>query len=316
MSAAASFFPCPLDRRGAGVAANAAQAAADSGTPSGAVPRRPLEDGAAPARSAREVSLASAASVLDAVGVVPDHIAMMSAAAAGDAESVRCWLDGDVDVDGRDTLGQTALMYACNAGHVACARELLDAGADVSLRDWGGETAASIAQRRGDQAMTRLLMRARSAELFAEIDEAGFAAERELLREVEAELSDEDSLTEDGGSSPAPKEPAAEGSGDGALLGLRSLLEQAGPLARTSDETLEELRSSMEEALSQVAAEQRQRLRSRPVHHCQICTEQPVNCVFAPCGHAVACTTCAAGCKSQCPICRGPIDQVIRTFFS
>ena len=100
---------------------------------------------------------------------------------------------------------------------------------------------------------------------------------------------------------------------DGALLGLRSLLEQAEPLARASDETLEELRSSMEEALSQVGAEQRQRLRSRPAHHCQICAEQPVNCVFAPCGHMCACVLCAYKVQ-RCPICRSHIHQVVETF--
>jgi hypothetical protein len=84
------------------------------------------------------------------------------------------------------------------------------------------------------------------------------------------------------------------------------------------DDQLDDLRACMEGALSEVTAVQRdrrQRRDSQPAGFCQICVDQPTNSVFAPCGHVVACYTCATACD-RCPICRGAIGQVVKTFFS
>lgn len=38
---------------------------------------------------------------------------------------------------------------------------------------------------------------------------------------------------------------------------------------------------------------------------CRICMDDDISAVFCPCGHAVACHSCALRC-SQCPVCRAP----------
>jgi hypothetical protein len=84
------------------------------------------------------------------------------------------------------------------------------------------------------------------------------------------------------------------------------------------DDQLDDLRRIIEGGLSEISAEQRERRRQReeqPAGACQICVDNPTNSVFAPCGHVVCCHSCASACD-RCPICRGSISQVIRTFFS
>ena len=46
---------------------------------------------------------------------------------------------------------------------------------------------------------------------------------------------------------------------------------------------------------------------------CVICLEAPRECVLIECGHACACEQCAAT-LAFCPLCRAPIDRVIRMF--
>eukprot|EP01043_Picozoa_sp_COSAG02_P023644 COSAG02_NODE_1268_length_13537_cov_14.243637_8_plen_293_part_00 len=84
------------------------------------------------------------------------------------------------------------------------------------------------------------------------------------------------------------------------------------------EDELDDLRRLIEGGLSEISAEQRERRRRReeqPAGTCQICVDNPTNSAFAPCGHVVCCFSCASACD-RCPICRGTISQVIRTFFS
>ncbi|KAE9463903.1 hypothetical protein C3L33_04081, partial [Rhododendron williamsianum] len=46
---------------------------------------------------------------------------------------------------------------------------------------------------------------------------------------------------------------------------------------------------------------------------CVICLEQEYNSVFVPCGHMCCCTLCSSH-LTNCPLCRGRIEQVVRTF--
>ena len=46
---------------------------------------------------------------------------------------------------------------------------------------------------------------------------------------------------------------------------------------------------------------------------CKLCEEAELNCVFAGCGHMVACIPCAEKVRN-CPICREAITQRIRIF--
>lgn len=49
-------------------------------------------------------------------------------------------------------------------------------------------------------------------------------------------------------------------------------------------------------------------------NECIICFEQPVQTCFIPCGHSCACVECAQQFTEQCPVCRGRVQQVIRTY--
>mmetsp|Transcript_8292 Transcript_8292/g.13452 ORF Transcript_8292/g.13452 Transcript_8292/m.13452 type:complete len:430 (-) Transcript_8292:43-1332(-) len=47
---------------------------------------------------------------------------------------------------------------------------------------------------------------------------------------------------------------------------------------------------------------------------CIICFDAPVETCFIPCGHSCCCRKCAEQFKEACPVCRGSVEQVIRTF--
>jgi len=48
---------------------------------------------------------------------------------------------------------------------------------------------------------------------------------------------------------------------------------------------------------------------------CKICLGNEVGVVFLPCSHLVSCSMCATAVKN-CPLCRSPIQQVVRTYLS
>nr|WHN38795.1 iap-3 [Mamestra brassicae multiple nucleopolyhedrovirus] len=48
---------------------------------------------------------------------------------------------------------------------------------------------------------------------------------------------------------------------------------------------------------------------------CKICFENQCNATFVPCGHVVACYTCALSVDS-CPMCRHAITTIVKLFFS
>lgn len=46
---------------------------------------------------------------------------------------------------------------------------------------------------------------------------------------------------------------------------------------------------------------------------CKICFENPIDCVFVPCGHVACCHSCAKGVK-MCPFCRKKIKMVVKMY--
>jgi hypothetical protein len=48
---------------------------------------------------------------------------------------------------------------------------------------------------------------------------------------------------------------------------------------------------------------------------CSICMLQEANAAIIPCGHAVACVRCIERCD-DCPVCRKPIDSILRIYRS
>lgn len=48
---------------------------------------------------------------------------------------------------------------------------------------------------------------------------------------------------------------------------------------------------------------------------CKVCMDAPVQTVFVPCGHMLACAPCGGQLKrKECPICRKKIKSVVRTY--
>jgi ankyrin repeat protein/uncharacterized protein YecT (DUF1311 family) len=79
-------------------------------------------------------------------------------AVRGPAEIVATLLDQGVDVNARDTSGDTALMVAVRAGLQHRVQLLLDRGADVNVRSRMGRTALHLAVEAEDTDMVRLLL--------------------------------------------------------------------------------------------------------------------------------------------------------------
>jgi ankyrin repeat protein len=79
-------------------------------------------------------------------------------AARGNAYSLACLLDSDVDPDIRDLLGQTALHLACQAGNMKTVTTLVRYGADMNARTRNGSAPLHYAARRGDLWIVELIV--------------------------------------------------------------------------------------------------------------------------------------------------------------
>ena len=91
----------------------------------------------------------------------PETDALLQAARAGHAESVRGLLaGGKADVNGRDERGNTPLIEAARAGHDDAVRALLVARADAQAKNDDGQTALSLAALGGHDEVIRLLREA------------------------------------------------------------------------------------------------------------------------------------------------------------
>lgn len=49
-------------------------------------------------------------------------------------------------------------------------------------------------------------------------------------------------------------------------------------------------------------------------YECKICMEGPIESVFLPCGHALACRECATG-RKLCPVCAMPVEALTAVHF-
>jgi len=73
----------------------------------------------------------------------------MRAAASGDIETVRRFIDDGVEINGQSPNGTTALMAAIKNGRSDVACELLELGADLAICDQDGLSAVQWAQKKG-----------------------------------------------------------------------------------------------------------------------------------------------------------------------
>ena len=69
---------------------------------------------------------------------------------------------------------------------------------------------------------------------------------------------------------------------------------------------LEKENKSLREKLEKQEQEQEQK-------NCKICMDKKISMVFVPCGHLISCRKCANALK-QCPLCRKPIKEAIKTY--
>ncbi|MGH9943723.1 MAG: ankyrin repeat domain-containing protein [Pyrinomonadaceae bacterium] len=105
-----------------------------------------------------------------------DPQAFVSAAEAGDVESLKALLAAGVDVNAAAGYGKTALIAASAKGHADIVRRLLDAGADVNASKADGFTALISAVFFGHEKVVRTLL-AHGADVSA-ADQIGSTAQR------------------------------------------------------------------------------------------------------------------------------------------
>ncbi len=87
-------------------------------------------------------------------------LALIEAAAQGDAAAVKRLLAAGADVRARDAAGRTALLAATHGNHEAAARLLIDAGADVNAQDNQLDSAFLLAGARGYVGILRMTLAA------------------------------------------------------------------------------------------------------------------------------------------------------------
>ena len=84
--------------------------------------------------------------------------ALLTAAAAGDADAVRSAIDAGADLEARGGNGATALVAATKQNHVEAARVLIEAGADVNAKDDIQDSAYLYAGARGHDEILQLTL--------------------------------------------------------------------------------------------------------------------------------------------------------------
>lgn len=47
---------------------------------------------------------------------------------------------------------------------------------------------------------------------------------------------------------------------------------------------------------------------------CKVCFESPIDTVILSCGHQIVCSGCSKVVGNLCPLCRQPIEKIIKTF--
>jgi ankyrin repeat protein len=86
--------------------------------------------------------------------------ALMLAARAGSAETVKALLTHGARIEARERRGQTALMWAAAEGYTAVVRALIGAGGDLTATDESGRTPFFFAVRQGHLDVVRAFLAA------------------------------------------------------------------------------------------------------------------------------------------------------------
>src|SRR5688572_22050973 len=100
-------------------------------------------------------------SVARQAGRSPETDALLRAASAGNADTVRTLLASpNVDLNGIDDHGNTSLIQAARFGHDEVVTALLSAKADVKMKNNEGKTALMLAAEGGHDETVRVLTQA------------------------------------------------------------------------------------------------------------------------------------------------------------
>jgi len=67
-------------------------------------------------------------------------------------------MHADIDVNAKDSYGNTALIFACYAGHTYIVKLLLEKSADIDIQDKYGNTALMWAAKKGHENIVKLLL--------------------------------------------------------------------------------------------------------------------------------------------------------------
>lgn len=100
----------------------------------------------------------SETSSADNVSNSADWSPLMTAAAEGETEEVKCLLKGRADVDEQLPDGTTALHLVCKEGHVDVVKFLVENGASVDLTDEDGESPLMFAADYGELDVVTFLL--------------------------------------------------------------------------------------------------------------------------------------------------------------
>ena len=96
---------------------------------------------------------------IDATSLFQDRLLFIEAAKRNDASAIEALLRKGVDVNTKDTDGNTALILAAGHGQRACIQKLIEKGAKIDERNGIGETALIVASRSGYKDMVELLIK-------------------------------------------------------------------------------------------------------------------------------------------------------------
>jgi ankyrin repeat protein len=111
-----------------------------------------------------ELALGTSPNSVDDDGTTP----LVYAVVAGHQDVVEVLLESGAQVDSRDGIGNTALIWAAEQGHTEIAETLIDAGAKMDAQNRQGQTALIKAVQQGRRQVVRLLIKRRSALIWAE----------------------------------------------------------------------------------------------------------------------------------------------------
>ncbi|MBI3583277.1 MAG: ankyrin repeat domain-containing protein [Nitrospinae bacterium] len=96
---------------------------------------------------------------IDATSLFQDRLLFIEAAKRNDVSAIEALLQKGVDINTKDTDGNTALIWASRNGQKACIQKLVEKGATIDEKNGIGETALIIASRSGYKDIVELLIK-------------------------------------------------------------------------------------------------------------------------------------------------------------